>query len=440
VTGAQVHVMHRSNTIAALAVGILGANDPRPVTVNTLFPCFSVTKGLMAALLHALLEKGAAKKYLSAPAADVSGEYQLPLTSFWPTFVRDGTSVGSIKAKQRITIEDVLTHRAGMQHAIPHDLTMTKFCSLWAMIEAMEVASPAHDPGTFTSYHYYTYGWLVAGIIHHLLGTSPTGGASIGKVLREVLLEPMGVADEIYLGVPLDVQDQLNSSGRLAVLGGNFADREGGSQAASTLASLIEAAGAVSLAEDDASRDMAALASLVQAMSSKMYLLDPRLFNRAAYRAAEIPAANAHCSARGLCTFYDKLGQMLEPTVGAPTLISKDRLLLAIQQRSSDKQELGLLPAERKAKFGLGFQLYPYVSDTSGIRPGWSNGGQEVNALPARTARLPAFGHNGFGGSVAFHDPNLQLSVAVTVNQLSGQQQVTRHLLAAIWDTVKSVP
>lgn len=40
------------------AAGVLGRYDPRPVQPDSLFPVFSVTKGITAGMLHWLIDNG----------------------------------------------------------------------------------------------------------------------------------------------------------------------------------------------------------------------------------------------------------------------------------------------------------------------------------------------------------------------------------------------
>lgn len=40
------------------AAGVLGRYDPRPVQPDSLFPVFSVTKGITAGIVHWLVENG----------------------------------------------------------------------------------------------------------------------------------------------------------------------------------------------------------------------------------------------------------------------------------------------------------------------------------------------------------------------------------------------
>ena len=40
------------------AAGVLAKDDPRPVQLDSLFPLFSVTKGVVAGMVHWLADKG----------------------------------------------------------------------------------------------------------------------------------------------------------------------------------------------------------------------------------------------------------------------------------------------------------------------------------------------------------------------------------------------
>ena len=82
-----------------------GAVSARPgaaaVDGNTLFNVFSVSKAAVATSVHLQVERG-----------DLA--YDLPLADLWPEYTARG--------KERISIRDILTHRAGVPH-MPADVT-----------------------------------------------------------------------------------------------------------------------------------------------------------------------------------------------------------------------------------------------------------------------------------------------------------------------------
>ncbi|KAJ6434720.1 hypothetical protein OIU84_000039 [Salix udensis] len=58
ILGIQVCAYKDGEVIIDTAAGVLGRYDPRPVQPDSLFPVFSVTKGITAGMLHWLVDKG----------------------------------------------------------------------------------------------------------------------------------------------------------------------------------------------------------------------------------------------------------------------------------------------------------------------------------------------------------------------------------------------
>ncbi len=67
-------------------------------------------------------------------------------------------------------VRHVLTHTTGLQHAFPAKATFDKFCDWEATQKMLEAAKPAWPPGTRASYHYFTFGWLVAALVEKASG------------------------------------------------------------------------------------------------------------------------------------------------------------------------------------------------------------------------------------------------------------------------------
>jgi aarF domain-containing kinase len=63
--------------------------------------------------------------------------------------------------------------------------------------------TPAWEPGTATGYHALTYGWVAGGIVEG------AGGRHIKDVIAEDIAAPLGVGDEMYVGIPDGVDDRL---------------------------------------------------------------------------------------------------------------------------------------------------------------------------------------------------------------------------------------
>lgn len=519
VTGCQVSVIRNGVTLVDAAFGELGPHDGRPVTQATLFPSFSVTKGVVSTMLHVLLERaaisggsllGAASTAAGSSVTPKRSASRLPhqqqqqqvldrlgytalVSAVWPSFAAAGSNVGDAAAaaaaaaagasldvddlaasKDATSLLHVFTHSTGLQHAIPHDITMDAFPNLPLMVKAMEAAVPCSPPGSITRYHYYTFGWLAAGIaagLNKAVRVVPEAEASVGSLLRRLVAEPLGVSDEMHVGVPEHIPAD---SARLAqicgsalpgrVAGALFALPAAGSTSSDTpapadampgLARLIQfvqsaiaitaGSSAGSAVDTPEQADMKALAALLQALAQdRLYLLDARLFNRAAFRRGQIPAANGHFSARALARMYDHLGTILQGTVprskptassGAPAprpppLLSRERLAAATSLHAEDARPNGIFVQGANVRFGLGYQLFGPAAD-GGDAAGAAAVGHPAAAAPARPPPT-AFGHSGLGGSIAFYDTVTNTAVAITVNQLSSDRACTRAILRVL--------
>src|SRR5690606_23003915 len=56
-----------------------------------------------------------------------------------------------------------------------------------------------------TGYHAMTFGWVAGGIIQKATGRH------IQDVVREDIAEPLGIADQMYIGIPDGVEDRLTT-------------------------------------------------------------------------------------------------------------------------------------------------------------------------------------------------------------------------------------
>ena len=88
-----------------------------------------------------------------------------------------------------------LTHTLG-EPGIPADTTPEDLCDWQRMCEAIADAGPWWEPGAKTAYHAYPFGYIVGEIVRRATGKP------ISQVLREDVAGPLGVADELYFGVP----------------------------------------------------------------------------------------------------------------------------------------------------------------------------------------------------------------------------------------------
>jgi CubicO group peptidase (beta-lactamase class C family) len=116
-------------------------------------------------------------------------------------------------------------------------------------------------------------------------------------------------------------------------------------------------------------------------------------YNRENWQSAEIPSINGHGNARSIAKIYDVFVNdlILEKKI----LLSKSSITKCLTESVSRIDESLMLPI-RWSKVGLI------------LRGGWLFGRNKES-----------FGHNGWGGSLGFADPNLGVGIAYTTNKIN---------------------
>ncbi len=258
--------------------------------------------------------------------------------------------------KGAVTVAQAMSHQAGLHTAPPNDVTLD-----WdRAIDYIANLAPAWEPGTATGYHALTYAWVVGGIVQGATGKH------IKDVIQELIARPLGVEGEMYVGIPDGLED------RLTTLQFAAPPAEG---AANPMAALP--------ADHD----------FFKAMPRD----NPMDYNSMEVRKACIPSANGHFSARALAKMYGALANGGE--IDGVRLVSPERIALmsAVQVESQDR--VLFIPLAKSI--------------------GFFNGGPVMGQQGATGPRRTAFGHPGAGGSIAFADPEVGLSVAVTINKMA---------------------
>ncbi|MBK8738087.1 MAG: beta-lactamase family protein [Betaproteobacteria bacterium] len=152
------------------------APEPVPATNDTLWQIYSSTKVLVAAGIWLLVEDGALS-------------FHDPVALHLPEFARHG--------KGSVTIHQVLTHQGGFPSALnpidpkaweDHELLRRLVCDI----------TLEWTPGSRVHYHQRSAHWVAAAVIEAVSGTDFRG------FLRERLLEPAGLQQHIYVGLPLE--------------------------------------------------------------------------------------------------------------------------------------------------------------------------------------------------------------------------------------------
>ncbi|MGE5286262.1 MAG: serine hydrolase domain-containing protein [Micromonosporaceae bacterium] len=350
--GAAVCVMVGGRVVVDLWGGWADPARFRLWRPDTLVNVFSVGKGLTAVCTARLAGQGR----LDIDAA---------VASYWPEFAAAG--------KHAVAVRQLLSHQAGLP-AVRRRLPPGSMFDWQMMTAALAAEEPWWEPGTGHGYHVNTFGYLVGEVIRRVTGRT------VGELLRAEVAGPLGA--DVWIGLP-------------------------GSQEARV--AEFDWPGPPPLEEEPDGLEPARL------MAHNAYfnpggLSGAGVINTRAWRAAELPSANAHGSARGVACVYAALG--CGGSLGDTVIVDGGALADAVTEQVYGQD----LVLGRPSRFGLGFQL------TQPERP----------LGPGRAA----FGHFGAGGSLGFCDPDSGVAFGYVMNQMGPRWQNPR--IRALLDAVYS--
>lgn len=327
--GVQAAVYQHGKLVVDAVAGVADPATGRPVTPDTVFFAASTAKGVAATVVHVLAERGLL-------------DYDTRIAEVWPEFGAHG--------KDRATVRHALTHSAGVP-MLPKDLTTETFTDWDAMCALIADLEPRWTPGEKAGYHAITFGFLLGEIVRRVTGKP------ISQVLAEDVAGPLGVADELYFGVP------AAAHGRMARF---EADPTGTAMFASVAADLP-----------------------LFDSSPPSLIPSAELANSTDLLSADAPSWGV-LSARAVARMYAAL---LDEVDGV-RLVSPDHLAAMAAVATGGTDELTGGPA----RYGLG-----YTVGTIGQRP----------------VRPTIFGMVGVGGSAAYTDTATGITVAVTKNRFN---------------------
>jgi CubicO group peptidase (beta-lactamase class C family) len=346
-TGAAACLALHGTVVADLWGGRAGPGPGRPWQRDTLVNVFSVGKGLIAACTARLI-----------------GERRLdpdtPVARYWPEFGAAG--------KEAVTLRQLLSHQAGLP-ALRDPLPDGSMLDWAVMSRALAAEPPWWPPGSGHGYHVNTFGFLAGEVIRRVTGTT------VGTMLREQIAGPLGA--DVHIGLP------AAQHGRVA---------EFDWQAPAPAAAPWDRGPPATAAQ----RQM-----IANAYANPADLSGLGVVNTAAWRAAEVPSANAHATAAGVARVYAALAG--GGAVDGVRVVDSEALADAVAEQVYGED----LVLRRPSRFGLGFQL------TQPERPLGS--GQR------------AFGHFGAGGSAGLCDPDAGVAFGYVTSLMGPRWQNPRN-------------
>ncbi|WP_151481950.1 serine hydrolase domain-containing protein [Streptomyces albicerus] len=334
--GAAVTVTVDGETVVDLWGGWADAARTRAWERDTLVNVWSTSKGPTALCAHILADRGLLD--LDAPVAD-----------YWPEFAAAG--------KESVLVRHLLSHRAGLAGLRePHSPEQLFDWELTT--KRLAATEPWWEPGTGSGYHALTYGFLVGEVVRRVSGLLP------GAFLKREVTGPLGI--DFTIGLP------EKEAGRAAEL--VHPPAASSSEQAAIFSQLAPVA-------------LSALANPVVGATEA---------NTAAWRAAEIPAANGHGTARAVAALYGVFAG--RGSYGSHRVLSPEAA-----ERVREGQG-----ACRDLVLGAGFE-----NETEAALGLWLSGSNRSYGPNPR-----AFGHDGFGGSCGLADPEAGVSIGYVMNRM----------------------
>ncbi|WP_411149815.1 serine hydrolase domain-containing protein [Streptomyces sp. A30] len=334
--GAAVTVVVDGETVVDLWGGWSDAAGTRPWERDTLVNVWSTTKGPVALCAHILADRGLL-------------DFDAPVAVYWPEFAAAG--------KEKVLVRHLLSHRAGLAGLRePH--TLAQLCDWEVTVERLAATEPWWEPGTRSGYHALTYGFLVGEVVRRVSGLLP------GAFLEREVTGPLRI--DFTVGLP------EKEAGRAAEL--VHPPAASSSEQAAVFSQLTPAA----------------LASLANPLVGATEANTPE------WRAAEIPAANGHGTARAVAALYGIFAG--RGSFDGHRVLSPEAAERVREGQGSCRDLVLGAGFENETEVGLGLWL-------SG-----PNGSYGPNPR--------AFGHDGFGGSCGLADPEAGVSLGYVMNRM----------------------
>ena len=315
----------------------------RDTIVNT----YSTTKGMTAICAHRLVEQGLL-------------DLDAPVVQYWPEFAAGG--------KQDVPVRWLLSHQSGLP-AIRKTMPPESLFDWDAMCGALAEQEPWWKPGTQHGYHPVTFGFLVGELIRRV------DGRSVGQMFREDIAQPLEA--EFHIGFGAELDDRVSN-----MIGGIAPAKPKDGKPAVKIKGPM----------GDFMRDMADPTTMVGAAFNNPRMT-PNTVNSREWRAAEVPAANGHGTARALSRIYGALAHGGE--IDGVRILEEPSIVRArTEEVSGPDATLFQMPM----RYGLGFMLR---SDFMPLSPSPN-----------------AFGHPGAGGSIGMADPDAGVGFGYVMNKM----------------------
>lgn len=325
--GAGFTLIRDGEILVDIHAGHSDRKGEQPWTAQTIVPVFSTGKAITALVVAWLVDQGRL-------------DYDAPVADIWPDFAQAG--------KAQVTLAQALSHQAGLP-GYPDEMEPSDWFDRALMESRFAAMAPMWPLGQGSGYHPISYGVIADAVVRR----ADEQGRTVGAILREEICGPRDI--DFHIGVPESEHERAAEHvlpPRPPHLGSMTPEKA---------------------------------AAFLKPWSS------PGRRGTAAWRSAELPAANGHGTANAIARLmapFATKGRLDDEAFVSDTVIKA-----ALTERVSGPDKV--LP------FDLAFGAGVMINRDSGAF------GPEPKAV----------GHYGFGGSCGFADPERGLSGAYVMNR-----------------------
>ncbi|WP_066800024.1 serine hydrolase domain-containing protein [Moraxella oblonga] len=339
---------------------------------------FSIGKGVLATLIAVLVSHGLL-------------DYDKPVAYYWQEFGCAG--------KEHITLRHILTHTARLfdVSSLTHDLEdLTNWQMMLDKVAQMSPTTPKNQEQHHyaSAYSALVSGWILGGLVERVTKLS------LQNALDEYLAQPLGVAGEMFWGVPSDRLHQVAKPLR-------YFNEEENIKRKPTLKPeslhVLEVLGSFEIAK--LWRDKLAESPLNTANINKLYF-DATKMNLANYKNALMPNGKD-----GLAYHANAVLQAMIPAANGVSTANALATMYAMHANGGVWQGQRLITPSVLSDMRL-----VRIDGFDAVMPAnmrWRSGFHRLFSLQHTPS---AYGHMGYNGSVAFCDPDRRLAMAFIHN------------------------
>ncbi|WP_306015172.1 serine hydrolase domain-containing protein [Oceanicaulis sp. MMSF_3324] len=325
--GAGFTLIREGEVLVDIHAGHADRKAERPWTAETIVPVFSTGKAVTALVVAWLVDQG----HL---------DYDAPVAEVWPDFAQAG--------KGEVTLAQALSHQAGLP-GYPEEMEPSDWFDRELMESRFAAMSPMWPLGEGSGYHPISYGVIADAVVRR----ADEHGRTVGALLRDMVCGPRGI--DFHIGVPESEHDRAAEHvlpPRPPHLGSMTPEKA---------------------------------AAFLKPWSS------PGRRGTAAWRSAELPAANGHGTARAIARLMAPFAT--QGRLDGEAFVSDAVIKAALTERVNGP--------DRVLPFDLSFACGVMINrDSEAFGP-----------------EPKAVGHYGFGGSCGFADPARGVSGAYVMNR-----------------------